>query len=132
MRLDCALFCDAATSREGLLNVIGGGVGITTYASYPARLELNLALRFALERTEYDSDHKLQVKVMFDEESVQTWEGGFRAGSADSDVDEIGVPVPMGIDMELAKPGKYTFEIRLDGELLAVLPLVAREGEPPN
>lgn len=31
MRVDCALLCDAASVREGLLNILGGGITRVTY-----------------------------------------------------------------------------------------------------
>ena len=44
MRIDTALLCDAATERDGLLNVLGGGITVATRPEFPAPLGMTLAL----------------------------------------------------------------------------------------
>lgn len=64
MRLSCALLCDAATVREGLLNVLGGGVSKIVRPTMPAPLGLMLALIVDQHRTEMRREHRLDVLVL--------------------------------------------------------------------
>jgi hypothetical protein len=64
VRVDCALLCDAATVREGLLNILGGGVTATAYETYPAPMPVTLALRVSAAREDIsEGDHLLVVTV---------------------------------------------------------------------
>ncbi len=64
MKLDVALLCDAATVREGLLHVLGGGVTKLSRPDYPAPLGVQLAVRVTGEWSEASGTHKLEVALV--------------------------------------------------------------------
>jgi hypothetical protein len=63
MEVTCALLCDAATVREGLLHVLGGGITRVNRVEYPAALGLTLALEFDFFPAEVDQQFELTIAV---------------------------------------------------------------------
>jgi hypothetical protein len=57
-----ALLCDAATVRENLLHVLGGGI-TRIYRQFPATLGLDLALVLTFTQSEAQEKHRLRVLV---------------------------------------------------------------------
>ncbi len=62
MRIDCALLCDAATVREGLLHVLGGGIAHAVRPSFPAPAAMSLAVHVWVTQDEATGDHVLAVR----------------------------------------------------------------------
>src|SRR5207302_949196 len=67
MQVVTALLCDYASVREGLLNILGGGVNRLWRAELPAPLNLSMALMVDLHPQEVGSSHDLQVAVQDDD-----------------------------------------------------------------
>jgi hypothetical protein len=63
MEVSCGLLCDAATVREGLLHVLGGGITRVNRLEFPAALGLTLALEFDFFAAEVDREVELTVAV---------------------------------------------------------------------
>lgn len=133
MRIDTALLCDAATVREGLLNVLGGGITVVAHPAYPADLGVVLALRIMVHPTEMASSHRLEILIQ--------GEDGEQITKVDAEVgvgDPTGVPPGDEGEMliawnfpgrpKLPSPGRYSFEILIDGNHQTSIPLRAIEG----
>lgn len=132
MRIDCALLCDAATVREGLLHVLGGGITRANRPGYPAPLGLTLALRILVHPTEADREHKLLVRLQgADGERIADFEVefGVQDPAKVDPKEQVSVPLPLGIPpaVQLPKPGQYSFELLIDGIHQQSVPFVATE-----
>lgn len=131
MQVDCALLCDAATVREGLLHILGGGVTRVNRPGFPANIApLTLALRIVLHPTEADRPHTVEVRLQgADGEQGANFEVQF--GVADTRHLEAGenvsVPLPLAMPPNLALPqaGRYSFEILIDGNHQKTVPFIA-------
>jgi hypothetical protein len=121
VRIDCALLCDAATVREGLLHVLGGGVTRVNRPGYPAPLApLCLAVRILVHPTETDSTHQLDVRLQ-DEDGQEVAKVDVQFGVNDpgrnEPGEELSVPLPLNMPPQvgLPHPGGYSFELLING-----------------
>ena len=65
IELKSLLLCDAASVREGLLHVLGGGITIIWRASYPDAFLASLAASFELsEVAEGGEDHSFRITAV--------------------------------------------------------------------
>lgn len=132
MRVDTALLCDAATVREGLLHILGGGITRAQRETFPAPLEMTLALRVVMHRTEIAKSHNLEL-ILQDEdgEIVVRVEGEFGVGDPDQvpPGEEPAIAVPWNFPgrPELPHEGRYSLEILIDGIHQASVPFTAVE-----
>lgn len=136
MRIDTALLCDAATVREGLLHVLGGGVTRAGRPAWPAPLGLTLALRILVHPTETDRQHQLAVKLQgADGEEVARVDIEFGVGHAGTlepgEQASLPLPIPMPEQVVLPSPGRYSFELLIDGIHQTSVPFIAHEVETP-
>jgi hypothetical protein len=120
LRVDCALLCDAATVREGLLHILGGGVTRLNRPQFPAPLATVLALRILVHPTEVDRSHHLTVQLNdADGQRLVNLDADF--GVSDASVlepgEEASVPFPLALPPNAALPhqGRYSFEVLIDG-----------------
>jgi hypothetical protein len=137
MRIDCALLCDAATVREGLLHILGGGVTRAGRTEYPAPLNLTLALRILVHPTETGSPHQLEVRLQSADGEVVTALGaefGVDDTTALAPGEHASLPLPLALPeaVQLPTPGTYSFEILIDGIHQAAVPFIAHEIEVPT
>lgn len=134
MRLGCAMLCDAAVVREGLLHILGGGVTRVTHPSYPARLDLNLALSITFEKAEIDREHQLRIRLGAEDSpgEVAELQARFRTERPEPQTTEASLPLSIGIDLQVERAAAYVMTVSLDDEEIAALPLEAVTGEPPN
>jgi hypothetical protein len=58
-----ALLCDAATVRENVLHILGGGLGQLWRDVYPAPLGADLALLLTLHPSETTDEHELRILI---------------------------------------------------------------------
>ena len=135
MRIDCALLCDAATVREGLLHVLGGGITRAGRPEYPAPLDLTLALRILIHPTEMDRRHQLEVRLQgADGEPIAGFEIAFESTDpGDLEPGEhasLALPLVPPPTVGLPKPGRYSFEVLIDGVHQATVPFIAHEIAP--
>jgi hypothetical protein len=134
VRIDCALLCDAATVREGLLNVLGGGVTRAYRSEYPAPLNLTLAVRILVHPTEADRPHTLSVRLQGEDgQAIAAVDGEFRVGDPSSihPGEEASLPLALTFPPEVALPqrGRYSFELLIDAVHQATVPFVATPPE---
>lgn len=138
MRIDCALLCDAATVREGLLHILGGGVTQIARPEYPAPVGLTLALRVAVHPSEAGSQHRLEAQLVdFDGHRLIEIDVDF-APSVNQDPndlgEEIGVNIPLNFPPQavLNGPGRYSVEILIDGIHQVSIPFSANQVPNPQ
>lgn len=120
MRVDCALLCDAVTIREGLLHILGGGITRANRVSFPAPLNMSLALRIMVHPTETQDAHKIQVRLMNEDGAdVAQIDGEFQHSDPSAkDLalgEESAMALQIGFNLALPKAGAYSFEILIDG-----------------
>lgn len=119
MRIDCALICDAATVREGLLHVLGGGVTRANRPEFPAPLGMTLAIRVMIHPTETASEHAMQVLLLAqDGQRVADIGIGFGVSQPDQLAvgEEASLPLTISLgNVMLPDPGAYSFELLIDG-----------------
>lgn len=143
MRIDCALLCDAATVREGLLNILSGGITRANRPAYPAPLGMMLALRIMIHPTEVSRPHELRIQLQ-DADGQQLAAMDAQIGIGDPNEiepgEEASIPLPLGFPPQVALPGpgRYSFEILIDGTHQASVPFTAtlfqpeQQGGPPQ
>lgn len=139
MRIDCALLCDAATVREGLLHILGGGVTRAGRPEWPAPLGLTLALRILVHPTETDRQHVLDVRLQGEDgqpvAAIQVQFGMNTAPDGDLQPGEhasLPLPIPLGEQVALPEAGRYSFELLIDGIHQASVPFIAHTVEVPQ
>lgn len=136
MKISTAMLCDAATVREGLLHVLGGGVTRLGRGEFPARMDVELALMVRQHPTEFDGRHMMRVVV-------QSADGDEVAGAEltwgpvqvlDGEVHgEAWQPVVVPLRLvQLPGPGDYSVEVLIDGIHQVSLPFVAVQQQPPT
>ena len=130
MRIDCALLCDAATVRDGLLHVLGGGITRVTRPEFPAPVGMMLALRILEHPTELDRPHHLRIQLQ-GEDGQAIGQMDAQIGVADPALvpvgEEASLPLPLALPpgAGLPTPGRYSFEILIDGIHQATVPFTA-------
>jgi hypothetical protein len=137
VRIDCALLCDAATVREGLLHILGGGVTRAGRVTFPAPLNLTLALRILVHPTEAERDHQLQIRLQGADGQLVADVGvdfGVRdTGSlAPGEMASLPIPIALPEAVQLPAPGRYSFEVLIDGIHQASVPFTATRVEGPE
>lgn len=136
MQIDSALLCDAATVREGLLHVLGGGITRAGREAFPAPLGLTLALRILVHPTEADRQHQLVVRLQ-GEDGQESARVDIEFGVANSgtlqpgELASLPLPIPMPPQVQLPGPGRYSLELLIDGIHQVSVPFIAHEVEAP-
>lgn len=136
MKIDTAFLCDAATVREGLLNVLGGGITRAGRSEFPGPLSLTLALRILVHPTEAGSPHKLVI-LLQGEDGQEAARVDIEFGANDPGTLEPGeqfslpLPIPMPPQVQLPAPGRYSFELLIDGIHQGSVPFIAHKVELP-
>jgi uncharacterized protein DUF6941 len=121
VKVDSALLCDAATVREGLLHILGGGITRAGRSQFPAPIGLTLALRVLIHPTEADRPHTLEAKLQAEDgQFIGGFEVEFSSEIEPSSLEPgelISMPLPLDppADAELPGPGLYSFEVLIDG-----------------
>lgn len=139
MKVDSALLCDAATVREGLLHILGGGITRAGRSQFPAPIGLTLALRVLIHPTEADRAHTLEARLQDEDGEVI---GGFEVeftpdpesvkNLVAGELLSLPMPLEPPPDAALPGPGVYSFEVLIDGIHQTSVPFRAElaEGEP--
>lgn len=132
MKLRVATLCDAATTREGLLNVLSAGITYIARPQFPAPMGISLGVLFEAERSEVGSAHTMSVVVrapggldtlaQIDAELV-----------LDQPTDEVETDMPLYLPVGFSllgvlvpSPGRYDVTITLDENVIDVLPFTAK------
>jgi hypothetical protein len=127
VRIDCALLCDAASVREGLLHILGGGVTRVGLGQLPGHMNAALAIRVMVHPTEADRPHDLEVRLLSaDGVEIGKVDVHFTVGKPDGEAlpgGELTAPfaVPLHL-IQMQAAGGYSFELLIDGVHQASVP----------
>lgn len=122
------MLCDAATIRENLLHVLGGGVTHVIRPSFPAPLGCTLALSFYVKYGGgTDVVHKVDVtgyKVGVSEPIFQYTTEFAIAEEPPAGAESVGLAIPLD-NIGLPEPGDYEIAVGVNDEQLTVIPFTA-------
>jgi hypothetical protein len=127
-----ALLCDAATVRENLLHILGGGIGQIWREAYPGPLGVDLAMLLTLHPAEATDEHELRILLQdTDGKRIAEIQGTF---SVESKADPAGqmVRTPLVVPIRqipVPAPGVYSLELLVDKQLRRSLPFQAMPPE---
>jgi hypothetical protein len=134
VKLLVATLCDFANVREGLLNVTSAGVTRVYAQTFPAPMNVVLALQLDVAPKDALLPHEITVEVSGAGGSVAKVRGGMQIGREGHDPDENRI-VSFVLDVRavgLASYGWYTVTIDIDGEKLGELGFkLTRPPAPP-
>jgi len=135
MRLECAMVCDAVTVRDGLLHILGGGIGRVPRVGFPAQLDNDVALRLTMTTDEVKAHHKIEIRVLTGTGALASTVTGEFA-TAISDGRPVGTDVSLNIPVSLRQvvipgPDHYRIEIVVDGDALTTIPIDVVLATPP-
>jgi hypothetical protein len=119
VQISCALLCDAASVREGLLHVLGGGITRVGRATFPSPLGLSAAIALDFLADETEGEHRLEfrlyrvghegpVATQRLDFSLQPPPGGLQAGEGNT------VTMALPVEATLPGPGVYRWEVEID------------------
>ncbi len=131
MNIDFVLLADAATvDGSGKLNILGVLDRIQAQ-EFPARHgRIAMVLRFSADPDDAGK-HEVEIRLRDPEDQEVLKVGGQiqftprrGAGAVESGAEGIKVPQVLNLDgIQFAGPGRYRFEVSVDGEVLASAPL---------
>lgn len=132
MHLDFAVLADyALVDQHGKLSVLGifQHVWVPRFPAVHPRT--HLVLRVRGRRTEIGS-HAIRIRFV-DEDDVEHLggEGTVQFGEPPAGVTELEAGAVLVFDVPLPRPGRYAFEIQLDGAPVSRVALVASLAGPP-
>lgn len=122
--LGAAVLCDAASVREGLLHVLGGGITLLSRTDFPAPIASDLALTLYVTDAKMERQtHTVAVKGFQEGASEEMF--GFEldlsldptSATVPGAVQSVPLVVPTSM-MGVPEPGSYRIEVSVDGELL--------------
>ena len=131
MEIDLALLADAATvDGSGKLNILGVFDRIST-SGFPAQHpHVSLVLRLAASMTEA-GEHSVEIVLRDPEgEEMMKMNGEIQVGPGPALAGgQVRIPQVINIErLVFPKEGQYAFDIALDGEHHASVPLVLHDG----
>jgi hypothetical protein len=132
-----ALLCDAATVREDLLHILGGGLGQLWPDTYPGPLGVDLALLLTLQPSEATGDHELRVLIRdTDGKEIALLEATFSIGPQAMPIpagEMLRAPIAIQLrTVPIPAPGLYSIELLVDKQHRRSLPFQAMPaGERP-
>lgn len=125
--------CDAATVREKLLHVLGGGITRLWKTQFPAQMDVSLALMLTLTQSEAIESHRLKVVVMdADGKIIDQTEARFevKPGADVIPGEKLAVPIVMLMRSVIPREGPYGIDALVDGTLQRSFAFVA--AKPPQ
>ncbi|MBT9585777.1 hypothetical protein IV102_20720 [bacterium] len=116
-----AMLCDAATVREGLLNVLGAGITRLHREQFPAAMGTQLALLLHSTAKEMGKSHKLVITVTHEnKEKIAEFAVDFSvAANPGHQANEV-ITVPLVATFQqqvLPLAGAYDIELKIDGKV---------------
>ena len=135
MKVDFAVVCDyAVVDQYGKLSVMGIFQHIWV-AQFPAvHPRLHLVLRLKGKRTEV-GQHDTQIRLVdSDGAEVLSGSGTVTLAEPPAGITEIEAGAILVFDVPFTQAGRYVFEITVDGEVQAAVPLTVAQslGPPPR
>lgn len=131
-----AMLCDAATVREGLLNVLGGGITRVWRDQFPAPMGTFLALLLHASAKEMGKKHKLTIRMTDPKkEKVAEVSLEFQVAPNNNNMPDEIVTVPLVASFQqqpLPSAGAYKIELDIDGKLVKTLHFAAASNAKSN
>jgi hypothetical protein len=128
-----AVVCDhALIDQAGKLSVIGIFERIWVERFPAVHPRLHLVLRLKGRRTEI-GDHPVEI-VLHDPDGrdVLRGDGSVQIGEPPAGVTEVEAGAVLAFDVPLERPGVYTFDIAVDGEHQASVPVTVSQMPTPS
>jgi hypothetical protein len=118
-RVASALLCDAATVREGLLHILGGGITRLHRAEFPAPLQVALVVQVVLTPTEIQLPHDVVARIQTEDGDVVVQANGHLDAGEPNPLLEPGesVLLPFVINLDnvvVPAAGGYSIEVAVD------------------
>lgn len=118
-RVASALLCDAATVREGLLHILGGGITRLHRAEFPAPMQVTLVAQVVLTPSEITFTHDVSAVIQTEDGEVVVQANGHLEAGEPNPLLEPGesVILPLVINLSnvvVPRPGGYSIEISVD------------------
>jgi hypothetical protein len=132
VQLACALLCDAASVREGLLNILGGGVTRLLRQSFPTPFGMTLALGVNLLPDEIAGTHHVEFRlyrVGHEQIAAQRLEFTLQPPAVMEPTEDGLVVFAVPLEATLPAAGIYRFEVDAEngtdviGSTFRVVPL---------
>ena len=111
------MLCDAATVREGLVNILAGGVTRLWRAALPAPLGVAVAVALEVPQDELETPHEVNVRITNDEGLVGRMMGAFQAGPQPRLEEGESAVVPFAMPLHnvgTSVHGRHVLEISVD------------------
>jgi len=136
MKIDFAVVCDyALIDQYGKLSVMGifHHIWVSQFPSVHPRL--HLVIRLKGSRTEI-GEHKVNIKLTDQEgREIITGDGTVNLSEPPAGVLEVEAGAVLVFDVPFEQPGRYRFEIEVDSDISAVVPITVSPGpgtQPPD
>jgi hypothetical protein len=129
MRVDFAAVCDyALVDQYGKLSVLGifSHIWVGKFPTIHPRLHLVLHLKG--RRTEI-GEHHVRIRLLDEADAeVLAGDGAVTFAEPPAGVTEIAAAAILVFDVPFARPGRYRFQIELDGALTTEMPITVAHG----
>jgi hypothetical protein len=118
-RVASALLCDAATVREGLLHILGGGITRLHRSEFPAPMQVTLVAQVVLTPTEIQFAHDVVATIQTEDGDVVVQMNGHLEAGEPNPLLEPGesVILPFVINLHgvvVPSAGGYSIELSVD------------------
>jgi uncharacterized protein DUF6941 len=118
-RVASALLCDAATVREGLLHILGGGITRLHRTEFPAPMQVTLVVQVVLTPTEIQFEHDVMAVIQTEDGDVVVQANGHLEAGEPNPMLEPGesVILPLVINLagvEVPRAAGYSIEVSVD------------------
>jgi hypothetical protein len=118
-RIASALLCDAATVREGLLHILGGGITRLHRPEFPAPMQVTLVAQVVLTPSEITFAHDVTAVIQTEDGDMVVQANGHLESGEPNPLLEPGESVILPLVINLAnvvvpRPGGYSIEISVD------------------
>jgi len=130
-----AMLCDAATVREGLLNVLGGGITQLWREQFPAPLGVQLAMLLHCPAAEAAQNRKMTISLRHEssQKAAELAVDFQMASAAPSVRPETIVTVPLVANFQaqmVPLEGNYVIDLAVDGQVLKTIDFMV--AKPPQ
>jgi len=132
VNVSLAVACDyALIDQHGKLSVLGIFERIWVERFPAVHPRLHLVLRLKGRRTEI-GEHPIVIRLVDDMGGeVLRGDGAVQIGEPPAGVLEVEAGAVLAFDVPLQRPGTYTFEIAVDGDLQATVPIAVTQVPVP-
>jgi hypothetical protein len=118
LRINAALLADAASVREGLLHILGGGITRVGRPTFPAPLDCVLVVQVSIPQPEIAGEHEIKAELLDDDDKVVS---GLTANFVNSAAqglmpgEEAQLPMTLPTQgLAIPHPGLYRLNVDID------------------